>query len=82
MLFPALSLPSRGAWIEMPLKFVHNAYCKSLPSRGAWIEITDYTKYKHRKQKSLPSRGAWIEIPETHQLRLEFGVAPLAGSVD
>ena len=35
-----LSLPSRGAWIEIIRKgFCCDCY-ESLPSRGAWIEMT------------------------------------------
>ena len=35
----ALSLPVRGAWIEMQTLQTPNALCGSLPVRGAWIEI-------------------------------------------
>ena len=35
-----LSLPSRGAWIEMPCSSTVFCGIRSLPSRGAWIEIT------------------------------------------
>ena len=57
-----LSLPSRGAWIEIPgpLSMCPPA-SRSLPSRGAWIEIT-LGRSGLLKLKSLPSRGAWIEI--------------------
>ena len=34
-----VSLPSRGAWIEMPPVHVMALLPASLPSRGAWIEI-------------------------------------------
>ena len=35
------SLPSRGAWIEIPEAFTLGRSCGgSLPSRGAWIEIS------------------------------------------
>ena len=35
-----LSLPSRGAWIEIGHPHAVGKYSASLPSRGAWIEIT------------------------------------------
>ena len=35
----ALSLPVRGAWIEMHENRVFPVIKKSLPVRGAWIEI-------------------------------------------
>ena len=34
-----MSLPSRGAWIEITGGQNHVGYQQSLPSRGAWIEI-------------------------------------------
>ena len=56
-----LSLPVRGAWIEIPSCFPICWNCLSLPVRGAWIEIC-YTPYVSISKKSLPVRGAWIEI--------------------
>ena len=37
-----LSLPSRGAWIEMTMVMPVAPAYQSLPSRGAWIEIELY----------------------------------------
>ena len=58
----ALSLPVRGAWIEM---YEVEANCKgdntSLPVRGAWIEIA-WQYCKRTPAGSLPVRGAWIEM--------------------
>ena len=34
-----LSLPMRGAWIEISLTKYSRAIVMSLPMRGAWIEI-------------------------------------------
>ncbi len=34
-----MSLPSRGAWIEIHQTTAGRSPCPSLPSRGAWIEI-------------------------------------------
>ena len=56
-----LSLPARGAWIEICWA-EHHAQCRtSLPARGAWIEIGRW-RCKRRAGRSLPARGAWIEI--------------------
>ena len=57
-----LSLPSRGAWIEMPLHLRGDPRKLSLPSRGAWIEIAGGPVSGRDGTGSLPSRGAWIEI--------------------
>ena len=58
----ALSLPVRGAWIEM---YEVEANCKgdntSLPVRGAWIEMILPVSCRFFPV-SLPVRGAWIEI--------------------
>ena len=34
-----LSLPTRGAWIEIVQKVAKIGKSESLPTRGAWIEI-------------------------------------------
>ena len=57
-----VSLPVRGAWIEMlevPTPFGSDA---SLPVRGAWIEILYQWGVYITANASLPVRGAWIEI--------------------
>ena len=64
-----LSLPSRGAWIEMLTNAaINNDYdCRS-PRGGRGL------KYKKdaggdAEVSSLPSRGAWIEIPRLSDMR-------------
>ena len=57
-----LSLPLRGAWIEITMDLQAFINSKSLPLRGAWIEIP-CTALQPITYKSLPLRGAWIEIP-------------------
>ena len=78
-----LSLPSRGAWIEISRAMCKITLHKSLPSRGAWIEMFLVLLLAWLlSYMSLPSRGAWIEIA-THPLgRRSCRVAPLTGSVD
>ena len=39
MLSMHLSLPPRGAWIEIMMAFINTLWLTSLPPRGAWIEI-------------------------------------------
>ena len=58
----ALSLPSRGAWIEIGVLVTCSPAAGSLPSRGAWIEIFRFCQWHKITSESLPSRGAWIEI--------------------
>ena len=50
---PALSLPSRGAWIEIGVSMLVVSVNVSLPSRGAWIEILLYAVAK----PSAPGRS-------------------------
>ncbi len=57
-----LSLPARGAWIEMAARWgLPGQRKRSLPARGAWIEIWKLTQ-REASIPSLPARGAWIEI--------------------
>ena len=78
---PRVSLPVRGAWIEMIAKGIACDSQLSLPVRGAWIEIDRADNYTHNRA-SLPVRGAWIEIGQRLQKRMDASVAPRAGSVD
>jgi len=57
-----MSLPPRGAWIEMSIGSHIHQPCMSLPPRGAWIEIPSAACLAVRACASLPPRGAWIEI--------------------
>ena len=77
-----MSLPLRGAWIEISVIEIFMMIPPSLPLRGAWIEIELGTRSTANLAQSLPLRGAWIEIlfgmyPEDFDI-----VAPPAGSVD
>ena len=77
-----MSLPVRGAWIEIRSRRNLIALAWSLPVRGAWIEIVTTAASRPIMWTSLPVRGAWIEI-----IRLKFvykyqNVAPRKGSVD
>ena len=56
------SLPSQGAWIEIPaVHGMSSSSALSLPSQGAWIEILSMS-CAGWATRSLPSQGAWIEI--------------------
>ena len=58
----ALSLPVRGAWIEIIREAVPGSRkVTSLPVRGAWIEML-IEPVTPSIMLSLPVRGAWIEI--------------------
>ncbi len=57
-----LSLPTRGAWIEIRLGSGRAETEVSLPTRGAWIEMTHAGRFCTDGRWSLPTRGAWIEI--------------------
>ena len=76
-----LSLPVRGAWIEMSMTGKHADLIVSLPVRGAWIEIIPRGKMRGMNA-SLPVRGAWIEMEFEVYAKLLRNVAPRAGSVD
>ena len=77
-----MSLPVRGAWIEIVMLSVYDGIPKmSLPVRGAWIEIMILTNMNN-KIESLPVRGAWIEMIYDKPYFVYQNVAPRAGSVD
>ena len=56
-----MSLPVRGAWIEISASLLLNKKSASLPVRGAWIEMSD-AYGRANNPASLPVRGAWIEM--------------------
>ena len=57
-----MSLPVRGAWIEIGARVSIDSMRLSLPVRGAWIEIYVFVDLSEHLEGSLPVRGAWIEI--------------------
>ena len=78
----SLSLPPRGAWIEISDRIKKKPKARSLPPRGAWIEILEVVDHTPSPM-SLPPRGAWIEIPGMPAVKAtEKRVAPPTGSVD
>ena len=76
-----MSLPVRGAWIEISFASTSPAENRSLPVRGAWIEMAGHQPTSHGVL-SLPVRGAWIEITTDLDANTAATVAPRAGSVD
>ena len=59
----------------------NNRDYRSLPPRGAWIEMMRDCG-SGGSRWSLPPRGAWIEILVKAGTRINWNVAPPAGSVD
>ena len=76
-----MSLPVRGAWIEIDYPTDKASINSSLPVRGAWIEINS-TIGLCTLLTSLPVRGAWIEMGGLSPPPADPAVAPRAGSVD
>ena len=50
-----LSLPARGAWVEIEQAMTYVKPKESLPARGAWVEIFC----------RVPSRMKWRVAPRT-----------------
>lgn len=72
----ALSLPVRGAWVEIPERPDSGRSRESLPVRGAWAEIPACIVLL-KARTSLPVRGAWIEISTVNfSLSSFFGRSP------
>ena len=78
----ALSLPSRGAWIEMSSHIVQDTPSTGRSPRGERGLKWRTTFLRQNFKPSLPSRGAWIEMPFVAYSTAGPLVAPLAGSVD
>ena len=76
-----MSLPVRGAWVEISGKFGLGAEQQSLPVRGAWVEIFRGGACASPSVGSLPVRGAWVEIASCARIESRSAVAPRAGSV-
>ena len=77
----ALSLPVRGAWVEILCGERLKGEARSLPVRGAWVEML-CDNVLEPILTSLPVRGAWVEMMWSSRLCACFAdVAPRAGSV-
>ena len=68
--FALLSLPMRGAWIEIYCHACLRHAVQSLPMRGAWIEMPLRRLVRPLRGGSLPMRGAWIEIKTASRILL------------
>ena len=60
--YSLLSLPARGARIEIIVRSLYDVMPKSLPARGARIDIRNAGSSLLNTATSLPARGARIEI--------------------
>ena len=60
-----LSLPSRGAWIEIKNAIKYMAETHVAPLTGSVDRNTGGVLAQAGHVQSLPSRGAWIEILPT-----------------
>ena len=77
-----MSLPSRGAWIEMVLFAARLMRSSVAPLTGSVDRNIGATRWCKGAGTSLPSRGAWIEIRRADGPLPLWAVAPLTGSVD
>ena len=77
-----VSLPSRGAWIEISRNRPNGPGTRSLPSRGAWIEIIRDPKDVKRFVGRSPHGERGLKCFVASHDRLSAVVAPLTGSVD
>ena len=78
----ALSLPMRGAWIEIVARRAQrDGVRQSLPMRGAWIEMRlRACRTARMALASLPMRGAWIEISPMLLLASTAWSLPMRGA--
>ena len=77
-----LSLPMRGAWIEMVDEVLPGDSYKGRSPCGERGLKYFWTRFIFSFLTSLPMRGAWIEIHPDFAESYLHPVAPHAGSVD
>ena len=77
-----LSLPSRGAWIEIVSELTGEQKETRRSPHGERGLKLGLVKLLLGDTSSLPSRGAWIEICKIYENDELVRVAPLTGSVD
>ena len=74
-----MSLPTRGAWIEISTIIERPQPIRSLPTRGAWIEIEN--GYSDKKTTgALPPRGEGIEIGTFRESYRRISTLPTRGA--
>ena len=77
-----MSLPSRGAWIEILLSRLINQAIQSLPSRGAWIEMSlRFLLSPLSRRRSLHGERG-LKLCPVLMFAFSHIVAPFTGSVD
>ena len=76
-----MSLPVRGAWVEMPTEIITQKGAKSLPVRGAWVEIDASLKNLLKSAGRSPCGERGLKYFLLSPLLLFAIVAPRAGSV-
>ena len=81
VILTVVSLPSRGAWIEINWNANPCDFYPSLPSRGAWIEIRASDRLFPRPRVA-PLAGSVDRNFAVCAPAARGRVAPLAGSVD
>ena len=77
-----MSLPARGAWIEIPsFVYVFIRY-SSLPARGAWIEIGEPAVVLDKDLSRSPQGERGLKYRKYYGHNTTVRVAPRKGSVD
>ena len=78
-----LSLPPRGAWIEISTSWTARSTAwASLPPRGAWIEITRPERSPRTSWSRSPHGERGLKWKRAEEDRPYYAVAPSTGSVD
>ena len=59
---PSVSLPARGAWVEIDTPGLMDKVERRSPHGERGLKWATYGKRAYGSE-SLPARGAWVEIP-------------------
>ena len=77
-----MSLPTRGAWIEILEWYYSEHPERSLPTRGAWIEILRGFCFIQRVAGRSPHGERGLKYLDLDLHMTQLSVAPHTGSVD
>ena len=81
VLYADLSLPVRGAWVEIASKWTQRSKASSLPVRGAWVEISISATSSKLPPSRSPCGERGLKYYRQRPKGGLGGVAPRAGSV-
>ena len=75
-----MSLPVRGAWIEIKAQGIYFFRLASLPVRGAWIEMPCPCAWHDGRRRRSPCGERGLKLPPSSPLRQRHKSLPVRGA--